>query len=306
MKVAITGGTGYVGPAIVKAMLARGHDLVVIEHKRPVPVPDHPRLRRVKGDIRDRASLEAAFAGADAVAHLVAILRESPRKGVTFQAVHVEGTRNVVEAAKAAGVRRFLQMTANGCEARDTPYFETKWQMEQMVKAAGFEWTIFRPSYVSGTGEPGVDGKTATRGTDDSFDEQFARIVDVNPILPSFSGGRFEIQPIARNDVAEAFARALDAPASIGKTYILVGPERMTWNEYLRRLARLRGKRRALVYAPTRLVQGVLRLAPFLPATSDQLKMLVRGSVGDPGPVVRDLGLTLTPWEDAVAALRKA
>lgn len=305
MRVAVTGGTGYVGPAVVKEMLAEGHEVVVVEHSRPAPVPDHPRLTRVKGDVRDRASLEKAFAGCDAVAHLVAILREDPKRGVTFQSVHVEGTRNVVEAAKAVGVRRILQMSANDADLRSTPYFETKWQLEGIVKGSGLQWTIFRPSFVSGTREPGGDGKAASRGTDESFDETFARVVDKSPVLPSFGGGRFEIQPVSRRNVAQAFARALTRPESIGRTYVLVGPERMTWNAYLRRLARLRGKRRPLVWTPTPVVRFLADVAPGFPATGDQLKMLVGGSVGDPSPAVRDLGLKLDSWEEAVAGLRR-
>lgn len=306
MKVAVTGGTGYVGPAVVKEMLADGHEVVVIEHQRPAPVPDHPRLRRVKGDVRDRASLQAAFADCDAVAHLVAILRENPRKGVTFQSVHVEGTRNVLEAAKAAGARRVLLMTANDVELRNTPYFETKWQMEEMTRASGLDWTIFRPSFVSGTHEPGADGKAASRGTDESFDETFAGIVDKAPVLPAFSGGAFEIQPVSRRNVGQAFARALTRPQTIGQTYVLVGPERMTWKAYLRRLSALRGRRKPIVWTPTAAVRALAAVAPGFPATSDQLKMLVRGSVGDPGPAVRDLDLKLDAWEDAVAGLRRA
>ena len=320
MKVAVTGGTGYVGPAVVKEMLAEGHEVVVVEHRRPVPIPDHPRLVRAKGDVRDLASLTRAFAGCDAVAHLVAILRENPRKGVTFQSVHVDGTRNVIEAAKAAGARRLLLMTANDVELRSTPYFETKWRMEEMAKASGLDWTIFRPSYVSGTGEPGADGKAASRGagrasaasaprpsrgTDESFDETFAAIVDKSPVLPAFSGGRFEIQPVSRRNVAQAFARALARPQAIGKTYVLVGPERMTWNAYLKRLARLRGRTRPVVWTPTPVVRALASVAPGFPATSDQIKMLVHGSVGDPGPAVRDLDLKLDAWEDAVAGLRR-
>lgn len=303
MKVAIVGGTGYVGPAIVKEMLAGGHEVTVLEHRRPVPVPDHPKLRRVKGDVRDRKSLDVALAGHDAVVHLVAILKEHPKRGVTFPAT-VDWARNVIEAAKAAGARRLLLMSANGAEARDTPYFEAKWAMEALAKTSGLGWTIFRPSYVSGTAEPGATG-TGSRGTDASFDETFARIVDTFPVLPSFDGGKFEIQPISRRDVAQAFTRALDRPASVGKTYVLVGPERMTWNAYLRRLAKLRGKRRALAWAPAGLVQALAKVAPGFPATSDQIKMLVRGSVGDPAPAVKDLGLTLETWDEAVAPLRR-
>ena len=293
MKVAVTGGTGYLGPAVVQALLDAGHEVVALEHRRPVDVADAPRLRRVAGDVGDAESLRRAFAGCEAVVHLVAIIREVPRKGVTFERVHVEGARNVVEAAKEVGVRRFLLMSANGVERADTPYFRTKLEMERLVKEAGFAWTVFRPSYIAG-------------GRAGGFDAQFADIVDKAPVLPLFGGGRFEMMPVSRRDVATAFARALERPVSVGKTYVLVGPERFTWKEYLQKLMRLRRRRKPMMPVPGALIVGVARLAgPLFPADPDQLRMLMRGNVGDPSEAVKDLGLTLEPWEEAVTGLRR-
>ena len=294
MRVAVTGGTGFLGPAVVQAFLDAGHEVVVLEHRRPVDVPDSPKLRRAKGDVTDPASLKVAFDGADAVAHLVAIIREDPKKGVTFQRVHVEGTRNVVQAAKAAGVERFLLMSANGVESdMHTPYFDTKREMERMVREAGFAWTIFRPSYIAGAREGG-------------FDRQFADIVDKAPVLPLFAGGRFEMAPVSRRDVAQAFARALERPVSVGKAYTLVGPETFTWKEYLRRLAALRRRKRLMAPVPGPLILGMAgALGRAFPADKDQLRMLMAGNTGDGGPAVRDLGLSLEPWEQAVEGLRR-
>lgn len=294
MRIAVTGGTGYLGPAVVQAFLDAGHDVVVLEHKRPVDVPDSPRLRRAKGDVLDPESLKRAFDGCEAVAHLVAIIREAPKKGVTFERVHVEGTRNVVQAAKATGARRFLLMSANGADDADTPYFRTKLEMERMVKEAGFSWTVFRPGYIAGSRAGG-------------FDAQFAGIVDKAPVLPLFAGGKFEIQPVSRRDVALAFARALERPLSVGRTYVLVGPERFTWKEYLRRLAKVRGRTRLMAYAPGPVVIGMAKtLGSLFPADPDQLRMLMRGNVGDAEPALKDLGLApLERWEDAVAGLRR-
>lgn len=295
MKVAVTGGTGYAGPAVVEEMLRAGHEVVVLEHRRPVPLGPHQRLTRAAGGVGEPQALRDAFEGCDAVVHLVAILREDPAKGVTFERVHVAGTRNVVDAAKAAGVRRFLLMSANGVESGlRTPYFETKLEMERMVREAGFDWTIFRPSYIAGDADGG-------------FDAIFADIVDKAPILPSFAGGKFEIQPIAREDVAKAFARALTTQESVGRTYTLVGPERMTWNEYLHKLARVRGRKRIVAYVPGPVIVGVSRVAgKRFPADPDQLRMLMLGNAGDGREAVRDLGLELTSWDDAVAGLRRA
>jgi NADH dehydrogenase len=294
MRVLLTGGTGYVGTAVLQALLGAGHDVIVLEHAHPSPI-DHPRLLRAHGDVADPASLRKAIGGSstagavDAVVHLVAIRRG---KRADFERT-AQGARNVVSAAKEAGARRFLLMSANGVDDDvRTPYFDAKRAMERAIKESGLAWTIFRPSFVS-SGEPG------------GFDEEFARVVDKAPVLPSFGGGKFEIQPIAREDVALAFARALERDVSIGKTYVLVGRERFTWNEYLRKLARVRRRKRALAYVPTWFILLLARvLGRVFPASPDELRMLMAGSVGDPEPAARELGLPLVPWEEAVAGLR--
>lgn len=294
MRVAVTGGTGYVGPAVVEEMLRAGHEVVVLEHRKPVPIGHHPRLFRAQGDVNDPRSLRDAFRGCDAVVHLVALIRADKKRGATFERVHVAGTRNVVDAAREAGVRRFLLMSANGVDTGvHTPYFDTKLEMERMVTDAGFETTIFRPSYIAGSEEGG-------------FDARFADIVDKAPVLPSFGGGKFEIQPVSRDDVAKAFARALENPASVGKTYTLVGPERMTWNDYLHRLAKLRGHKRLVAYVPGPVIMGVARVAgERFPADPDQLRMLMLGNTGDATEATRDLGISFSTWEDAVSGLRR-
>lgn len=292
MRVAITGGTGYLGPIVIEELLREGHEVTALEHRQRAPDASNARLRRVKGDVRDVASLREAFRGCDAVVHLVAILRENKKRGVTFERMHVEATRNVLQAAREEGVRRYLHMSANGVESGlDTPYFRTKKAAEELVRASGLDWTIFRASYIAGPG---------------GFDAQFADIVDKAPVLPSFAGGKFEIQPIARRNVAQAFARALTTPEAMGKTYVLAGPERMTWNSYLRRLSRVRRRKRPLVYAPGPLMIGLARVAgPLFPADADALRMLMLGNVGDNSESVKDLRLELEPWEDAVAELRR-
>lgn len=276
MKVVVLGGTGFVGTAIVDAMRARGHDVAALS-------------RRTGVDVDDPATLKGKLDNLDAVAHLVAIRRGS---AADFERT-AQGARNVVAEARRAGVRRFLLMSANGADSASTPYFRAKLAMEKAVKESGLDWTIFRPSYVA-AGEEG------------GFDHEFAQIVDRMPILPGFDGGKFEIQPIARGDVADAFANALDRPAAIGKTYVLVGPERFTWNEYLRKLAALRGRKRPVVYAPGFAVKGMAAvLGRLFPASPDELRMLMEGSIGDPAPAARDLGLKLARWDEATKGLAR-
>jgi len=294
MRVAITGGTGFVGPAVVQAVLDQGHEVRVLEHHRPCEVPDQARLTRVSGDVLDDSALDRLMAEADAVIHLVAIIREKPSKGITFARLHTEATRRAVDAAKRHSARRFILMSANGVESDiDTGYYRTKREMEDLVTQSGLEWTIFRPSYIAGD-------------RPDGFDDRFARVVDKLPLLPDFAGGQFEIQPVALSDVARAFAKSVAMPASVGETYVLVGPERMTWHDYLTRLKAVRGRKRIVIPAPGWAVKTAASLlGSAFPASRDQLTMMFAGNVGDPRPAAEAFGLDLVRWEDAVAGLRR-
>ena len=151
MTVLVTGGTGFVGPHVVHALRARELPVRAL-------VRDPRRAGRLtawgvdlaQGDVTDPDSLRAAFAGVDTVVHLVAIIKGSR---ADFERVMVQGTRNVVAAAREAGVRRFVLMSALGLDERSrnaVPYFAAKWEMERAVKEAGLEYVIFRPSFVFG------------------------------------------------------------------------------------------------------------------------------------------------------------
>ncbi len=151
MRILVTGGTGFVGPHIVQALRDGGHDVraLVREPGRAASL-EGLGVELVVGDLSDAASLRAAVAGCEAVVHLVAILTGRP---ADFERVMTQGTRDLVDAAKAAGVRRFVLMSALGTSeaTKDlVPYYGAKWAMEQTVRGSGLEHVIFRPSFVFG------------------------------------------------------------------------------------------------------------------------------------------------------------
>ena len=149
MKVLVTGGTGFVGPHVVRALAASGHGLrlLVRDATRSRELPGQP----VVGEMTNAVSLATAVEGVDAVVHLVAIRQGRKEE---FERVMEQGTRDLVEAAKRAGVSRFVLMSALGTAA-DTkdlvPYYHAKWEMEQTVKSSGLDHVIFRPSFVFGS-----------------------------------------------------------------------------------------------------------------------------------------------------------
>ena len=158
MLVAITGATGFVGRHLASLFLRRGHRVRAL-------VRDLPRARflesqgaeLVPGSLDDGAALALLLDGADAAVHLVGIIVE--RGAATFTAVHVDGTRRVLDAARVAGVRRFIHMSALGARAdeRATPYHRTKWHAEELVRDSGIAAAILRPSFISGP-QPQING----------------------------------------------------------------------------------------------------------------------------------------------------
>jgi uncharacterized protein YbjT (DUF2867 family) len=285
----VTGGTGFVGPKIVHKLRTDGRDVRCL-------VRDRSRGREVaswgaelvEGDVTDRASLDAALPGCDVVVHLVAIIvgrRED------FERVMEDGTRNVVEAAKAAGVRRFILMSALGTsdETRDlVPYYHAKWEMERAVRDSGLEHVIFRPSFVFGP-----DGGAL---------QQFTRLARLSPVTPIVGSGKQRLQPIWVDDVAAYFSAAVDEPAAANRTFELGGPDVVTWNELWARLKRSRGLRRPSLHVPTSILRvqaTVLERLPSPPVTRDQLTMLEAGdNVVADSSAVETFKLPLVPLDE--------
>jgi NADH dehydrogenase len=232
--------------------------------------------------MRDAAGLRRAVEGCDAVVHLVAIIAGS---GEDFDRIMARGTRDLVQAARDAGVSRFVLMSALGTNERTrelVPYYGAKWEMEQEVEGSGLDWTIFRPSFVFGR-----DGGVLPR---------FIRQVRLTPFVTPVPGdGRRRLQPIWVDDVAAFFERAVAAPAGDGRIYDLGGPDAPTWDELFGAIQRALGVRRRLLHVPLRLLRpgaAVAELLPDPPVTRDMLRMLELGdNVGDVTPAMERFGI---------------
>lgn len=294
MRVFLAGGTGFVGGHVTRALLERGHSVRMLVHQRGAG--EKPAgVEEVIGDATDLSSFAEAVRGCDATINLIGIIREFPGRGVTFQRLHVEATRNVLAAAKEAGVRRHLQMSAlgvgSGSRAR---YFTTKLQAELDVRASGLDYTIFRPSIVF--------------GPKDGFVNMLAGYIRNFPVLPVIGDGMYELQPIAADDVARCFAEALEMPETVGQTYDLCGPDRMTYLEILDTVARALGRKSVpKIKNPLSLMRLVVPLFEgfsFFPVTSDQIAMLVQGSTCD-GGWRRTFAFQPTRFEEGIRAYLK-
>jgi NADH dehydrogenase len=263
-RILITGGTGFVGNALLTALGERPLRLLVRDiDKHGSQESQHTEV--VEGDVTDAGSLRDALSGCSTVIHLVAIIEETGQR--TFDQVIRQGTENVVNEARAAGVRRFLHMSALGAaNVPDFPYHQAKWRAEEAVRASGLDWTIFRPSIIFGPG--------------DGFITTLARVVRSFPVTPIAGDGTSRFQPVAVEDVAACFVRAVDNPGTTGKTYELGGPDVLTYEELLELIARELGRSGRAVHLPLPIVRGVIAISKPLPkrlrppVTTEQLKML--------------------------------
>jgi uncharacterized protein YbjT (DUF2867 family) len=285
----VTGGTGFVGPHVVHALRARDLPVrVLVRDRRRGARARAQGAELVEGDVSDVASLAAATAGVDAVVHLVAIIKGSQ---ADFERVMAQGTRNVVAAARDAGVRRFVLASALGLDERTknaVPYFAAKWQMELAVKESGLEHVIFRPSFIF--------------GKDGGVLPTFVRLARYAPVTPIVGPGTQRLQPIWVEDVAEYYARAIDHAGAANRTFEIGGPDAPTWNEFWERLKRVLGSRRPALHVPFAVMRAQATFTerlPGAPVTRDQLTMLQLGDnvVGSPD-AVETFQLPLVPLDE--------
>lgn len=292
-NVTVFGASGFIGRHLVQRLARNGMRVKAAVRRTQrakflVPMGDVGQVMPIGADIADDASVALAVAGADAVVNLVGILYESRGNG-GFQAVHVDGAARVARAAKVAGARHLVHVSAIGAD-RGSPsrYGQTKADGEAAARAAFPTATILRPSIVF--------------GPEDDFFNRFACLARVVPALPLFGGGVTRYQPVYVGDVADGILACLTNPAAPGQTYELGGPRRYSFAELMTLMLAVTGRRRMLVNLPFWLadVMGTIAgLAPGRPLlTRDQAKLLRRDNVTASGmPGLVELGIAATACE---------
>ncbi len=287
----MTGGTGFVGRHTVRLLRQEGLPVRLLVRK-PGQAGDLRELGAevVPGDVSDLSSLESAAAGCDRVVHLVGIIQEG--RGFSFRSVHVEGTRNVLAAAKKAGVRQFFHQSALGTrEKAASEYHRTKWEAEQLVKASGIPYTILRPSLIYGPG--------------DQFTLRLADAIRLSPVLPVIGSGRSKVQPIHIDDLAACIVKAVQGEGFLNRTCEVGGPEQLTYEEVTRAIAAALGVDRPTVHMPMLFMRTMARVAetvlPKPPVTTDQLIMLQEDNVCDLRDIREAFGIEPVAFREGLA-----
>jgi NADH dehydrogenase len=279
MRVALIGGTGFVGSYLVDALLEAGHTpRLMVRSGSGERVQQPERCEIVPGHASELADIKRCLTGSDAVIYNIGILREFPSKGITFEELQYRGVERTVAAAQELGVRRFLLMSANGVKPNGTRYQSTKFRAEELLKGSGLDWTIFRPSVIFGPPRGRMEFCSQLRR--DIIDSPLPAPLFYQGLLPS-GAGAFKLAPVSVYNVAHAFVGALAAPATIGGTYALCGPDALSWKEILQTIARSAGRTKLMLPAPAFLVRmaaTLLDTQPWFPITREQIDMLLEGN----------------------------
>jgi NADH dehydrogenase len=289
--ITIFGGTGFIGRHLVQRLAARGARIRVISRNvsrggHLQPMGHVGQIVVAQADLRSEEGVAAAMRGSVGVINLVGILHEGGRQ--TFEAVHAELPGRIARAAAAIGAERMLQMSALGADAGSkSAYARSKAAGERAVREAFPDATIFRPSVVV--------------GPEDGFFNRFAAMARLLPALPLIGGGKTRFQLVYVGDVADAMAAALEDDEARGATYELGGPRVYTFEELMRYMLEVVGRRRLLVpisFDLAALQARVLEFLPEPPLTRDQVLLLKQDNVVSQGAkTLADLGVLPTPIE---------
>lgn len=302
-RVFVTGGSGFVGGHVVPALIEAGHSVVALVRtasaatalRQRVGMSEAGLTTRI-GDVTDPATLTSGLEGCQAVVHLVALARDW-NNGKDLERVNTGGTVNLLAAATAVGVTRFIQLGALGVEERaDLHYANSKARAERAVRESSLDWTILKPSLIW--------------GERDGFFNIVAALVKIPaPVVPVPGNGKSRFQPVWIGDVARAIVQVLGDPSTVRRSYELGGPRYWTYTEITQEVARALGKRRAVVPMPVPLISLVagaselIRL-PF-PVATDQLRQLALDNIGATDAVEREFGFTPRDMGGRLGYLRR-
>lgn len=285
MKIAITGGTGFVGQHLTARLVGEGHEVVLL-NRNP---PRHSQSSAIKEakfvatDLSNRQQLAKAFEGSQAVAHCAGINREIGKQ--TFRRVHIDATRNVIAAAQAAGIKRIVLMSFLRARPNcGSAYHESKWAAEELVRQSGLDYTVFKAGIVYGRGDHMLD--------------HLSHALHTFPFFATVGLEEKTVRPLAVEDLVHVMRAAIVDRRLKNQTVAVLGPEEIYVSEAVRRVSEVVGKAPFVFPMPIwfhRLLAHLFELTMDVPLTSlAQVRILSEG-VAKPATQVSSLPYDLVP-----------
>ena len=295
MNIFLTGASGFVGKEILKRLLEKDYNVFALVRDEKKLNIKHGNLTLVNGDILKVDTYKNALSNCDAIINLVGIIREYPKRGITFYKLHFEATKNLVDLAKQFHIKRFIQMSANGTrENAASNYHKTKYMAENYVIKSDLDYTIFRPSVVYGPG--------------DEFINMLNSMMKRTFLFTYFGDGGYKMQPVSVYEVAELFVNAIENRNTFKKIYSVCGNKVLTYKELLQLIIRITNKKVFLFSIPEIFISIFVKIfgnTTFTPITTDQFIMLKEGNICKDDNIFNELGVRQLPIEDVLKSYLK-
>ncbi len=294
----VSGGTGFVGSAIARELLRRDEKVAVLGRSADtirarlggrLGTDVDPR----EADVRDPSSLPDAMQGIDIVINAVQFPGspiENRRKGYTFEEIDLKGTRHQVDAAKAAGVKRFVYISGVGAsKTAERHWFRYKWEAEAYLQSSGLEWAVLRPTWVFGPEDVSLN--------------RFVGFAKMLPFIPMFGSGKQDMQPVFIDDVARAAADIALKPEAANTLFEIGGPDVMSMNDVVKTALEVKGKKRVLLHQPAFVGKAIGTLTSVLPSpplSADAIDFITESATADNTTLMRILAPRLTPLREGL------
>ena len=292
MKVALFGGTGFVGSYIVKELIKQGYTpKVLVRPGSEKKLVHSEKCEIVSGDIFNKNSINEVISDVDATIYNIGIIRQFKRQGITYEKLHFQGAKNCIDIAKQNGVNKFILMSANGVKLNGTGYQTYKFQAEKYLRASVLNWTIFQPSVIFGDSSGLMEFCSQLKK--DMLNLPFPAPLFFDGIIP-LNAGNFSMSPIHVSDVAKCFVNAISNDKSNFQTYQLGGSKDYNWKEIISIISKSYGKNKWAIPAPVlpiKLIALLLDQFPWFPISRDQLIMLLEGNTCNSEKAYKDFQL---------------
>lgn len=298
MKVAIFGGTGYIGKYIVNELINFGHKprLFVRNKKFSDDFFDKQKVILVEGRLDDADSIKATIKDCQVIIYAIGIIREESERGITYEKLHYEYFKQIVDITKKEVNKKIVYISANGVDNLSTRYQSTKYLAEQYLQKNHDNWTVFRPSVVFG--DPGLKMEFITQLKQDIFDKPFPvpLFFKVNPFLVKQF---FRSNPLHVQDLAELIVKDISNIEPNNKIYKVCGLKETSWYGMLKTISTVLNKKKIFIPIPISIVQIFAKLFDkfqFFPITADQLKMLKEDNICNSQKIFDDFGIVTTEF----------
>ena len=279
MKVAVFGSTGFVGKAILKSLKNHGHDIyALIRNGSESKISDIEQINIINGEVHNHTSLDQTIMNCSTVIYNIGIIRQFKSQGITYEKLHYEFAKKVIDRAVHYNIKHFILMSANGVKKEGTGYQTTKYRAEEYLKKSGLNYTIFRPSLVFG--QPKNDQEFCSQLRDTMLKLPIPAPIFF-PGLSIGKAGNFSMSPIHVENVADFFVKSIQNEKHYMKTYELGGLESFNWKQIIKTISSALKKNKFTIPAPVipiKFVAGLLDRFKFFPITRDQLTMLLEGN----------------------------